>query len=299
MKKILITLLITVLLISVMSGCKNEINDETTTLTESESTTVASEITETEQTSETVTAEDTTVSVTEDTTLAAAEDTTAEREETTAEVLPSETVTSQEETTVKTEILPMNEYDILRSGNFHIFGSMVETSGIDSPLEMAVTSDSIYMLSEFTDGVNVGILVYNDKVYMLYPEKKAYLEMDDSIMSMVGISIDDMMNGSSVDFTSFGSIDDAFKVTEEKCSGVLCKVYHIKDDSGEMRVYMNGNELIRFASYSENGRFLSATDVDNISQNVPAEKSAPPAEYKRYKGITGMFTFMSFFTDIM
>lgn len=302
MKKIFAVLLVISLLALMFTGCKKEPGEETTTSSQEEITSSSSSSGDiiTEQISQTDTVEESTTAVsTSEQTSNEVQTTAQSSTETTSSESISEATTVKEEVTVNTDVSAPNEYDILRSGTFHIVGSVVESNGINSPLEMAVTPGSVYMLSEFSEGVDIGILVYNDTIYMLYPEKKAYAEMDDSIMSMVGLSIDDLMSGNTVDFSSFGSLDEAFKVTDEKINGVPCKVYHIKEDKGEMRVYMNGNKLMRFASYNTSGAFLTATDVNTISDKVPAEKSAPPADYKAYKGITGMFTFMTFFTDVM
>lgn len=302
MKRILSAMLLVTLCLCLMSGCKKDNNEETATLTENEITAETSSVFEEEQTfseeqtlsEEQTSSEELTSAVSSEESTTAAESTIGMQESEN----PTESTSFEAETTKKTDDTFSNEYDILRSGNFYITGAMVDSYGIDSPLEMAVTDNSIYMLSEFSDGVDIGMLVYDGKVYMIYPAKAAYLEVNDSIMSMMGLSVEDMMGDSSVDFSSFGSLEDAFEVSEAVSGTVKCTVYHIKEETGEMRVYMNGDKLVRFASYSENGTFLSATDVDSISHKVPADKSAPPSDYKRYSGVTGMFTFMSFFSDL-
>lgn len=186
-----------------------------------------------------------------------------------------------------------SEYEIIRSGNFYIKGYMIENNGVKSPLEMAVTPDSVYMLSEFSENVDIGMLVKDEKMYMIYPKEKMYLEMNDAIMSMAGLSVEDMVGSQAVDFTSFKPLTEAYNVIDETVNGVPCRVYSIKDDDGEVRVYLSGNKLVRFASYSPEGQFLTATEVDSISSSVPSEKSAPPSGYKKYKGMTGMFSFMA------
>ncbi len=193
-----------------------------------------------------------------------------------------------------------NEYDIVRSGTFYIKGSMVESNGVSSPLEMAVTSDSVYMLSEFSEGVDIGMLMKNGTMYMIYPKEKAYMEMNDSIMKMVGIDMNEMVESDAVNFSEFGSLSEAYSVVNEIYNGIDCQVYYIDaGESGSMRVYMNGDRLLRFAKYSDEGVFLTATEVDSISGTVPADKSAPPAGYKAYKGITGVAGFMGLLSDVM
>lgn len=193
-----------------------------------------------------------------------------------------------------------SEYDIVRSGTFHIKGSMVDSTGTTSPLEMAVTPDSVFMLSEFSEGVDIAMLVKNDIMYMIYPKEKAYMEMSDSLMKMAGLDVDEMISSDAVDFTEYGALSEAYYVVDEIYNGIDCKVYYIKDASeGSMRVYMNGDRLLRFAKYSPDGVFLSATEVEYISATVPADRSAPSADYKAYKGITGMAGFMGLLSDVM
>ena len=298
MKKLFCLLMIAAMLISMLAGCKDTDTSETTTSSASENTTA--EIT---SASEETTLSDlsTTEGVSGEATTAA-EETTLKSEETTKPSEPSSAVDSEETTAAgagtAVSVPADNEYNILRSGTFYITGTMIETTGIDSPLEMAVTPDSVYMMSEF-EGLDMGMLIYNEKLYMIYPAKKAYMEMDDSIMSMAGLSIEELMGEENIDFSSFGRLEDAFKVTEEKVKGVSCTVYHIKDDDGMLRVYMNGSKIMRFASYTAEGKFITATEIDTISPTVPAGMDAPPEDYKCYKGVVGMMSFMAFFTDII
>lgn len=191
-----------------------------------------------------------------------------------------------------------SEYDYLKSGSFAMKGKMIDKTGLDSPYEVAITPDSIYMLSDFS-GVPMGMLIADDTVYMVYPEKKAYLEFSDSIMKMAGLDLDELTSSADISFGSYGNLSDAKKVSEAVCNGHNCKVYHFDVASGESRVYMDGTELIRLATYDSAGKFVSSIDVDTISGTVPAEKRTPPSGYKAYKGVTGMMSFMTLLEGIM
>ena len=189
------------------------------------------------------------------------------------------------------------EYDILRSGTFYMKGSMVDSTGVNSPMEIAITPDSIYMLSDF-GGVDMGMLIKGKKLYMVYPEKKAYLEMSESIMNMAGLDISELTTSDALDFSTYGDLSDADSVTEVTHNGRVCQVYHFKLASEESRVYLDGTKLVRLASYDNNGKFLAATDITEISGNVPADMAGPPAGFKAYKGMTGMLSFMSLLEDL-
>ena len=191
-----------------------------------------------------------------------------------------------------------SEYDILKGGSFHMVGTMVDKTGVNAPMEVAITPDSIYMLSDFS-GVPMGMLIKNNTVYMIYPDKKAYLELSDSLMSMAGLDISELTSSDTINFGSYGNLSEANSVTEVTHNGIVCQVYHFKVDSGESRVYMDGTRLVRLASYDSNGKFLTATDISTITSTVPADKSAPPASFKAYKGVTGMFSFMTLLEGVI
>ena len=190
------------------------------------------------------------------------------------------------------------EYDILRSGSFYMVGTMIDGTGTESPMEIAITPDSIYMMSDFS-GAAMGMLVSNKKVYMIYPAKKAYLEMSDSLMSMAGLDISELTASDSLDFSTYGALSEADSVTESTINGKACQVYHFRSDTEESRIYMDGTKLVRLASYDNNGRFITATDITLISGDIPAGMTTPPSGFKAYKGVTGMFSFMSLLEDVL
>ncbi len=202
------------------------------------------------------------------------------------------------ESPIQNEIPSSSEYDILRSGYFHMTGTIIDGTGVNSPMEMAITPDSIYMLSDF-NGVDMGMLIKDNKLYMICPDKRAYLELSDSLMSMAGLDISELTDSDAIDFSSYGNLSEADSVTEVTHNGRMCQVYRFKVDSGETRVYLDGTKLVRLSSYDRNGKFLSATDISTISSNVPADKSAPPSGFKVYKGMTGMLSFMSLFEGVI
>ena len=235
-------------------------------------------------------------------TTANVQDVTPSQESTTAGNTGVEQTTSAEEPSSSPSsnvtAPTVSEYNILKSGNFYMTGSMTDQTGTKAPMEIAITENSIYMLSDFS-GASMGMLIKDKSVFMIYPEKKAYLELSDSIMSMAGLDIEELVSSDSINFSSYGDLGDAASVTQEAYNGRNCTVYHFKVSSGESRVYMDGTKLVRLASYDSNGKFLTSTDIDAISSSVPADKSAPPSSFKAYKGVTGMFSFMTLLEDVM
>lgn len=211
-----------------------------------------------------------------------------------------ENATSEGETVLTNVQVPAsNEYDILRSGSFYMKGSLIDQTGVAAPMEIAITPSSVYMLSDFS-GATMGLLISNDVLYMIYEDKQAYLELSDSIMNMAGLNMDEFDVTDTLDFSSYGSLSDANKVTEENYNGRTCQVYHFsRPDSGETRIYMDNSKLVRIATYTSSGKFASSNEVEYITGTVPADKSAPPANYKHHKGITGMFSFMTLLEGVI
>lgn len=211
-----------------------------------------------------------------------------------------ENATSEGETVLTNVQVPAsNEYDILRSGSFYMKGSLIDQTGVAAPMEIAITPSSVYMLSDFS-GATMGLLISNDVLYMIYEDKQAYLELSDSIMNMAGLDMDEFDVTDTLDFSSYGSLSDANKVTEENYNGRTCQVYHFsRPDSGETRIYMDNSKLVRIATYTSSGKFASSNEVEYITGTVPADKSAPPANYKHHKGITGMFSFMTLLEGVI
>ena len=254
---------------------------------EDEPDTTTDQIVETD--SDTYTDNSTTENVTDDAENTSGTDENSTSEENTSEEEQSSTVTGVAKT----------DFDILTSGNFYIKGSMVDANGLDSPMEIAVTANSIFMLSEFS-GASMGMLIKDDTMYMIYEEKKVYLEMTKGLMNMVGIDMNDFNFSSDTDFSSFGTLADADLVTTENYAGKECTVYHyVSSDASEKRFYMDGDSLLRIANYSADGKFVSATDIELITGNVPVSKSSPPEGYKAYSGFTGIVPFMGLLEDVM
>ena len=190
-----------------------------------------------------------------------------------------------------------NEFDYLRNGNFYIQGTLTDSSGETMPLEMAVTPNSVYMLSSF-EGAGMGMLIIDATIYMIYPAEKAYLELNDTVMKAMGMNKADLISTADLDFSDY-DLAQADATATETVNGVTCTVYIFSNDSGSTRFFLNGNQLVRFAAYDAEGNVDAVNDIGYITDQVPAEKTTPPADYTEYKGLTGMFNFISLLGDVV
>ena len=191
----------------------------------------------------------------------------------------------------------VNEFSYLQGGNFYIQGTMIDSSGQTLPLEMAVTPNSVYMLSNF-EGAAMGMLINDGTTYMIYPAEKSYLELSSAVMKAMGMSTSDLISSADLDYSQY-DLNKADSTTTEKVNGVDCTVYVYNNSSGSTRFFMNGNKLVRFATYDSNGNPDVINEIGYISNQVPADKINPPTDYKEYKGLTGMFSFITLLGDVV
>lgn len=182
-----------------------------------------------------------------------------------------------------------NEYNILRSGTFYAVGNMHDTYGTNQPIEIAITSNSVYMLTQMdgielamlqTESSGTSLLKRQKKLYLLYPEKKIYMELSSAVLSMMGMDADELVDVKELGFSDMPALPDADSVEIGEFNGQPCRIYtFITESGGKTIVYMNGNRLLGFADVSSFG--TSTTTISSITANVPADKSAPPKDYKK------------------
>lgn len=206
---------------------------------------------------------------------------------------PTQAPTQQQQQQQQQQPAGVNEYDILRSGNFYATGSMKDTDGTNQPLEIAITPSSIYMLTKM-EGVDMAMLQQNGDLYMIYPAKQMYMEMSSVIMGMMGMSSDELLSVSELGFSDMRDLSEADTVADGEYAGQSCKIYSFNKSTGNRTVvYMNGNKLLGFEDVSSSG--TASTTITSITANVPAEKCAPPANYKK----ANMISFMNAMKDVI
>ena len=194
-------------------------------------------------------------------------------------------------------LIVCKEFDYLRGGNFYIQGTMTDSSGQQLPLEMAVTPNSIYMLSIF-EGAAIGMLINDGTNYMIYPAEKSYLELSATVLKAMGMSTDDLISSADLDYSQY-DFAKADATYTENVNGVNCTVYVYNNSNGSTRFFINGDKLVRFASYDAYGNPDVLNDVSYITDQVPADKIKPASDYKEYKGLTGMFSFISLLEGVI
>ena len=188
-----------------------------------------------------------------------------------------------------------SEYDIYRSGHFYVTGVATEGDGMVTPLELAVTDKTVYMLSQI-DGVNIGILVAGKKSYMMYEDKKKYCELSSVLMNAADLNPDEMIATAKESYAELQPLDEAVRLAEGDVNGYKCKTYHFRNDERELTtVSISGNKLVQVSKYDSNGRLETTIDFSSVSADVPQSKTEPPKDYKK----TGMISFLMELSNAM
>lgn len=234
--------------------------------------------------------ETTTADQTDHTTKVSPQNTTA------ADGSASQTTTApsgRQETTTEAPKPEKSEYDIYRSGHFHMTGFVTDSEGT-SPMELAVTDDSVYMTSEL-DGVRLGMLVSGKKTYLIYPEKKAYMELNSMVMGMIGADAEELFNTDDMGFNRLLPLDKAISHSTETVNGTVCQKYLLPDGDNFYYVYINGAKLVRIQALDSSKNLESTIDFTSVSGNVPADRTAPSPDYAK----TGMFEFIGMLSEVI
>lgn len=183
-----------------------------------------------------------------------------------------------------------DQYDIIRSSNWYIVGTVTDRYG-SSPFTMAKSGGTVYMESDF-EGTPMGILLTPETGYLSNISEKLTLELSRTVLSLLGIREEDLIDSGKFGFGSFPSksLAAADEVTE---NGSKLTVYSFTDEGEAVKVFMNGPSLVRIErGTGENASVLAFTLVSGI---VPADKKAVPSGFTLLKGTSGLFEFMSSF----
>lgn len=184
------------------------------------------------------------------------------------------------------------EYDIYRSGTFYVTGSVTDSSGATNPMEMAVTEDSIYMLTSVSD-VKMGVMIGGGKTYLVSPENRAYIELSGAVMSMLGMDSSKLSAPSNFNFSDMPELSAAGNVTETELSGTPCRKYEFTAQTGKQtRVYMAGARLLQIEILAEDGTLVNRMAFDSVSGEIPSDRIAPPTYYEK-KGLLAFISMMS------
>lgn len=222
------------------------------------------------------------------------EETTASQEnEPTAEIPDDTTDSGEEDTTDASVISPSaatepvpaipanNEYDILRSGNFTMKATML-ADNVESTVDMSVSKDGNFYINTEVDGMEMGILVQNNRTYLVYPPEKKYLRLNSAVASLLKMDPSQFTEiADEMGFETMEPLSSADRVTDGQFRGTACKVYHVPYGNGAFsNVYLNGTKLLGIENLSASGNIESTMIIRSVSAGFP---QMPPADYSESK----------------
>lgn len=201
-----------------------------------------------------------------------------------ASAAPQEVTTSAPVTT---------EYDIYRTGHFYVKGTVTDKDGETNPMEIAVTDDSIFMLTA-ASGVQLGVMIGGGKTYLVSPQNKMYIELSSVVMSMLGLDTKTLSAPENFNFSDMRPLSEAETVKATELNGEKCLDYIFAPVQGKTsHVFISGTRLLQTEMYSEDGSLYNRMVFDLVSADVPADRVAPPTYYTK----AGLLKFMTTVTS--
>ena len=141
-------------------------------------------------------------------------------------------------------------------------------NGEGSPMSIAFDGDNYEVYTQL-DGIEISIMKKDGKYYMKRPAAKQYVELNDSLMSMVGLSMDDInVNFGSKNFNSL-TPDSVYDVTINGQQGVC---YHYKTESGYAEFYAVDGQLKEIDIRDSNLTTQTQLQIDVFSTTIPSDQ---------------------------
>lgn len=189
------------------------------------------------------------------------------------------------------------QLEVLTSGTFYFKGSLTDSKGEQTPMEMAVFPTGTYMASEM-EGVSIGFMNLGEEYYMVFPAGECALLLDDAVCETMDLDPTEM----KVDISqlSLGEVNDELLVDTADAlldsKIVTCRTYS-QANGGFVKTYIHEGYIVRLAQLSPDGIISSTMDIETLTGSIPADKMSIPDNYKIYNGTVGMMSFMMKFAS--
>ena len=181
------------------------------------------------------------------------------------------------------------EYDIYRTGQFYVKGTVTDKDGETNPMELAITDGSVYMLTAVS-GVTMGVMIGGGKTYLVSPQNKMYIEMSAMVMSVLGMDSSKLAAPTNFNFSDMRPLSEADAVEDAELNGTPCRKYAFHAAGGrETYVYMEGTRLLETDIYNADGSLYNRMTFETVSGEIPADRVAPPTYYNK----VGLLKFIS------
>lgn len=178
------------------------------------------------------------------------------------------------------------------SGNYYI-SAVMHADGTDTEMKFATNGSDFYTTSDI-EGMNLGILFKNDKIYLINNTEKKYIDLD-SIMTMVG-------GESGLDMSELSEITDVldlsgynfnnYEESQVDFEGQTANCYKYFAEELSIHFYFIDNELRQVDYGDADGVVTTSITVKEFSPTVPSEMLS-------LKGLKPSTIFDFFGTDLL
>ncbi len=158
---------------------------------------------------------------------------------------------------------------VLKSSQYMIIGRVESADGSSVPYKIARSGEKLAMYSVF-NGDQIGIIILEDKVYMLSANEKVYLEVSKELIK------ENTTDEEMLDMFSGSALDRDVKVAEKTTQAEDGVVYDVVVYETGDKDYFLGGTIIK--TVATDGGVLY---YDSVSAVVPSSVFAPPAGYTR------------------
>ena len=157
------------------------------------------------------------------------------------------------------------------SGNYYI-SAVMHADGVDTEMKFATNGSDFYTTSDI-EGMNLGILFKNDKIYMINNTEKKYIDLD-SIMAMVGgetgLDMSELSEMTDVlDLSGYNF--DNFEESQVDFEGQTANCYKYYADELSIHFYFVENELRQVDYGDAEGVVTTSITVKEFSPTIPSE----------------------------
>lgn len=145
--------------------------------------------------------------------------------ETTAQSAPVAT-TASTSAGVLTEDMA-NQINAYLSGTYCISTVMVDSTGAETPIDMAISGKNLQADMD-VNGMQLSVLILDGDMYLVDVPNKKYVSLSSAMMSMFGMSMDDLEKEfEAIDFSNFKVTgNNAYETTLNGQKAVCCECFN-------------------------------------------------------------------------
>lgn len=185
------------------------------------------------------------------------------------------------------------QISLYHSAHYLLIGTL-EQDGTEKPTEFAITDSSLYMTSDIDGSVIAVLKDAEGKVHLVDPKQKCSLELNKTLLKLLGMNADELDNIASLSVTAI-TTESPQEMKEVSYRGQQLTSCAYALASGKREVfYVNAEgDILYIETYTADNILDSTMVVSSLTAEVPDQYIRVPSDYTKYSGMTGMFSFVS------